>query len=145
MPQFSLESWLSCQECLRFRWTHASGTLRMSWREHVSEHRWRIGLLTAMNRRRYLTLTMRYKVAKLRTPAALVDTLPLTPGTTFRRGRSASSDRFVIPAVRHGSYVRSFAFSSIREWNMLPASIKASDGIASFKRALMAHLLISKD
>lgn len=92
-----------------------------------------------------LYVVMLIKVAKLCIPAALVGTLPLMTGTTFRRERSAADDRFVIPSVRQGSYARSLTFLAIREWNKLPSVIKALDRLASFKRRLMAYLIHMND
>lgn len=125
---------VSLNSCVRY-------ICNLSWRSHVSESRRRIGFLTAEARRKYLSLVLFFKVAYLRHPAALVETLSLTPGTVFRRGRSSAANRFVLPAVRHGSFAKSFNFSVTREWNLLPASVTSAKTLQEFKRKLMAFLV----
>lgn len=102
--------------------------------------RLRMGLLSAADRRLYLSLILLFKLVHRGTPAVLRDSLALVGTNGLRRGRSSRRIQFVLPVSPSAFMTRTFSYAVVRAWNHLPDEINREDCLATFKRKLSAYL-----
>ena len=110
-------------------------------RSPVSPSRRLLGLLRPSDSVRVRSLSLLHTVVHHHRPLGLAETLSLTPGSTFRRGRSATALKFVLPRAPSTSFTLSFRFSVVREWNRLPAHLRSLSRHGEFVRSLTAYYL----
>jgi len=61
--------------------------------------------------------------------------------STLRQGlRSAATSNYVEPRLRTKFGERAFSFAAPHVWNQLPASLRATPHLNSFKKQLKVHL-----
>ena len=121
--------------CIRFIFS-------LDRRAGVHPRRARLGLLPVRDRRMVIALARLHRLHHEGRPAALLSTIDLQQPFLRRRRSERRALRFVPPRCGPtGGFDRSFAFTTIKMWNALPAHITAIESLSIFKRAVVAYLL----
>ena len=115
---------------------------RFEPRDHVGqEHLRRLGWFSVADRVRYFKLVHMYKVLSNRAPRYISDSFTRVSDVHNHATRQSDLNFHVTKSDNLGSMSKSFRCSAIREWNILPNSIKNSLTEKNFKAALKAYLL----
>jgi hypothetical protein len=90
------------------------------------------------DRTTYRKATMVYKCINGLAPNYMQDMFKLTRNTSIRQTRSSSRNDLHIPGGKHKEiYMRSFAYSGAKLWNILSQDIRNKSSLNSFKHAYL--------
>ena len=114
---------------------------QLSWREHITPYRLQLQWLSARNRRLYLSTRLLHKILTTSAPGYLKNLISLNvPRYTPRR----VGPQISVPFTSSQQLRDSFSIHSSYFWNSLPASLRLSPTVNSFKYNLRSFLLQSE-
>ena len=111
----------------------------LKWDCHISNHLVNIGWFNMLNRRRFLALSLLFKVILYKTPQYLSCCLKFMDEVHSRNNRS-SELTLQIPLHRTDKLKGSFLVSIPSLWNMLPESIRSCKTARRFRSELRKYL-----
>lgn len=105
----------------------------------VGAHRRALKFLRPEDAVKIKTLVLLYWVVCRSLPFTLADTLALGSCDEFRRGKSTTTGRLVIPRSRTPASTRCFRFVAVRECNRLPDHIRMERSPGAFTGGLLSQ------
>ena len=102
-----------------------------------------LGWQTLEKRRDYFTATLMYKIINENAPKRLIDSVTFIKDTHEIPTRSASTGLLQVPQPNYEIFRNSLKYQGALVWNNLPAQLKNTPDIVSFKR-LYKHLYFHK-
>jgi exonuclease III len=119
--------------CVRF-------VLNVNFREHITPYFQELNWLKLENRRKFHLLTLTYKILKSQAPNYLFSRFSYLSSSSH----NTRNTDLLIPISHSRCLHSSFTITSSRLWNLLPAAIKNSPTIGTYKYVLFKHLLSSQ-
>lgn len=100
-----------------------------------------LGWQSIPNRLNYNKAVLTFKALNGLTPEYISDLLKPVSETHNRNLRSTADGSLSVPRSRISLFDRSFSSSAPKLWNSLPAEVRTSSSLESFKRSVKSHFL----
>ena len=108
--------------------------------DHISPSYKKLSWLKVDQRRRYHSLCLLHRTLTTQEPKYLISKIQSLPSYHEHNTRSRDNSHLAIPCHKTSLYTRSFAVSSVRQWNELPGNIRGATTVKSFKKLLWNYL-----
>ena len=110
--------------------------------DHISDAFNKLSWIKLETRRRFHILTSAFRVLRTQTPEYLFT--EFVSLESVHNCNTRGKNNLLIPNHRTEMFHKSFTVTAIKFWNTLPAHIKSSISIGSFKKKCLSHILMNQ-